>query len=88
VFTFLNPNVTTDDAFIARLVSEYGVVAIPMYDFYPADARRRNPRAGLDQLRLSFCFSESVGAQRRTDLREAVAAFAHAARVESGVAKS
>jgi (S)-3,5-dihydroxyphenylglycine transaminase len=88
VFTFLNPNVTTDDAFISRLVSEYGVVAIPMYDFYPADARRRNPRAGLDQLRLSFCFSESVGAQRRTDLREAVAAFARAARVESGVAKS
>ncbi len=85
VFTFLNPAVTTDDAFIARLVSEYGVVAIPMYDFYPADARQRNPRAGLDQLRLSFCFSESTGAQRRADLREAVAAFARAARVESGV---
>ncbi len=85
VFTFLNPNVSTDDAFIARLVSEYGVVAIPMYDFYPADARQRNPRAGLDQLRLSFCFSESTGAQRRADLREAVAAFAHAARVESGI---
>ena len=78
--------VTTDDAFIARLVSQYGVVAIPMYDFYPRDARQRNPRAGLDQLRLSFCFSESTGAQRRTDLREAVAAFARAARIESGVA--
>ena len=88
VFTFLNPKVTTDDAFIARLVSQYGVVAIPMYDFYPADARRRNPRAGFDELRLSFCFSESTGSQRRTDLREAVAAFAHAARVESGVAAS
>ena len=86
VFTFLNPDVSTDDAFIARLVSQYGVVAIPMYDFYPADARTRNPRAGFDQLRLSFCFSESVGAQRRTDLREAVAAFAHAARTESGIA--
>jgi DNA-binding transcriptional MocR family regulator len=86
VFTFLNPNVTTDDAFIARLVSQYGVVAIPMYDFYPPDARKRDPRAGLDQLRLSFCFSESVGAQRKTDLREAVAAFAHAARAESGIA--
>jgi len=57
-----------------------------MYDFYPADARKRNPRAGLDQLRLSFCFSESVGAQRKADLREAVAAFAHAARTESGIA--
>jgi (S)-3,5-dihydroxyphenylglycine transaminase len=85
VFTFLNPRVSTDDAFIARLVSEHGVVAIPMYDFYPADARKRNPRAGLDQLRLSFCFSESTGEQRRADLREAVAAFARAARIESGV---
>ena len=86
VFTFLNPSVTTDDAFIARLVSEYGVVAIPMYDFYPPDARRRNPRAGLDQLRLSFCFSESTGAERRRDLVEAVAAFCSAARAESGIA--
>jgi len=85
VFTFLNPRVSTDDAFIARLVSEYGVVAIPMYDFYPLDARKRNPRAGLDQLRLSFCFSESTGEQRRADLREAVAAFARAARIESGI---
>lgn len=86
VFTFRSPNVTTDDAFITRLVSQYGVVAIPMYDFYPSDARRRNPRAGLDQLRLSFCFSESIGAQRKADLREAVAAFARAARAESGIA--
>jgi (S)-3,5-dihydroxyphenylglycine transaminase len=86
VFTFLSPKITTDDAFIARLVSEYGVVAIPMYDFYPADARARNPRAGLDQLRLSFCFSESVGAQRVLDLREAVVAFCRAARIESGLA--
>jgi (S)-3,5-dihydroxyphenylglycine transaminase len=84
VFTFLDPRVTTDDAFIARLVSEYGVVAIPMYDFYPPDARARNPRAGLDQLRLSFCFSESTGAERRRDLAEAVAAFCAAARRESG----
>ena len=88
VFTFLNPKVTTDDAFIARLVSQYGVVAIPMYDFYPADARKRDPRAGLDQLRLSFCFSESVGAQRKADLHEAVVAFARAARAESGIAAS
>jgi DNA-binding transcriptional MocR family regulator len=84
VFTFQSPRVTTDDAFIARLVSEHGVVAIPMYDFYPPDARARNPRAGLDELRLSFCFSESTGAERRRDLREAVAAFCAAARTESG----
>jgi DNA-binding transcriptional MocR family regulator len=88
VFTFLNPNVSTDDAFIARLVSEHGVVAIPMYDFYPSDARQRNPRAGLDQLRLSFCFSESIGAQRRSDLRESIAAFARAARIESGIERA
>ena len=86
VFTFKGGKVTTDDAFIARLVSQYGVVAIPMYDFYPRDARLRNPRAGLDQLRLSFCFSESTGAQRKTELREAVAAFGRAVRIESGVA--
>lgn len=85
VFSFLGGNVTTDDAFIERLVSEYGVVAIPMYDFYPADARERDPRAGLDQLRLSFCFSESTGDDRRRDLREAVAAFCTAARTEAGV---
>jgi DNA-binding transcriptional MocR family regulator len=85
VFTFANPEVRTDDDFVARLVSDHGVVAIPMYDFYPRDARERDPRAGLDQLRLSFCFSESVGEQRRRDLREAVAAFCTAARAASGV---
>ena len=79
VFTFLDPAVTTDDEFVAKLVSEHGVVVIPMYDFYPPDARERNPRAGLDQLRLSFCFTESVGAQRTRDLRAAVRAFASAA---------
>ena len=84
VFSFLSPKVTTDDAFVAKLVSEYGVVVIPMYDFYPPDARARDPRAGLDQLRLSFCFSESTGAARRRDLAEAVAAFCVAARRESG----
>jgi DNA-binding transcriptional MocR family regulator len=86
VFTFAGGQVTTDQAFISRLVSEYGVVAIPMHDFYPADARARNPRAGLDQLRLSFCFSESVGAQRISDLTDAVAAFCRAARIEAGLA--
>ena len=79
VFTFLGEGVVTDDDFIARLVSDYGVVVIPMYDFYPPDARQRNPKAGLDQLRLSFCFTESVGAQRVADLKAAVAAFGDAA---------
>lgn len=75
VLTFRDPGITTDDAFMARLVSEHGVVAIPMYDFYPPDAKRRDPRAGLDQIRVSFCFSESFGENRRRDLQEAVEAL-------------
>jgi DNA-binding transcriptional MocR family regulator len=65
VFTFLDGNTRTDETFIERLVSEHGVVAIPMHDFYPRDARQRDPAAGLNQLRLSFCFSESIGEARR-----------------------
>jgi aspartate/methionine/tyrosine aminotransferase len=78
VFTIHLPNVTTDDDFVERLVSDHGVVVIPMYDFYPEDAKKRNPSAGLDQLRLSFCFSESLGDDRRKDLKEAVTAFCQA----------
>ena len=78
VFTISVPGVKTDDAFVEKLVADYGVVVIPMYDFYPADAKKRNPLIGFDQLRLSFCFSESLGDERRQDLREAVEAFCHA----------
>lgn len=85
VFTFLGQRVRTDDAFIAKLVSQYGVVVIPMYDFYPDDARQRNPDIGFDELRLSFCFTESQGDNRRRDMREAVAAFCIAAKHEAGV---
>jgi DNA-binding transcriptional MocR family regulator len=85
VFTFHNPAVRTDDAFIERMVAEYGIVVIPMYDFYPEDAKRRDPNAGLNQLRLSFCFSESTGEARRRDLKEAVEAFCIAAKRESGI---
>ena len=85
VFTFKTPGVRTDDAFIERLVADHGVVVIPMYDFYPRDARARDPNAGFSELRLSFCFSESMGEQRRRDLREAVAAFCAAARAVAGV---
>ena len=85
VFRFLSPGVRTDDTFIERLVSEYGIVVIPMYDFYPADARQRHPEAGLSELRLSFCFSESRGDERRADLSAAVAAFCEAARQIAGV---
>ena len=78
VFRFHDRNITTDAAFIEQLVSEFGIVVIPMYDFYPEDARRRNPSAGLNELRLSFCFSESYGKARRQDLTQAVSAFCRA----------
>jgi len=85
VFTFLGDEVTTDDEFIGRLVGEYGIVVIPMYDFYPADAKLRDARAGLNQLRLSFCFSESKGDARRRDMQEAVSAFCKAAKMVVGL---
>ena len=85
VFRFLDPDIVTDDEFVARLVAKYGVVVIPMYDFYPPDARERNPRAGLDELRLSFCFTERTGRARVEDLGAAVEAFARAVRAESGL---
>ena len=84
VFTFKRvagkPAIQTDDALIEQLVKEHGIVVIPMYDFYPADARQRDPGAGMNQLRLSFCFSESQGDARRADMREAVEAFCAAAK--------
>lgn len=85
VFTFLRGDVRTDDEFVQRLVAEYGLVVIPMYDFYPPDARERNPDAGFDQLRISFCFSESTGEQRRKDLREAVGVFCSAVKQIAGL---
>lgn len=85
VFTFLDPDVVTDDDFVARLVAEHGVVVIPMYDFYPPDARERNPKGGYDQLRLSFCFTERVGRDRVADLTAAVAAFGDAVLAVTGV---
>ena len=85
VFRFLDREIVTDDAFVERLVARYGVVVIPMYDFYPPDARQRDPRAGLDELRLSFCFTERTGPARIADLKAAVAAFTLAVRAESGL---
>ena len=90
MFTFLNGGkgnmVRTDDAMIENMVMEHGLVVIPMYDFYPKDARQRDPGAGMNQLRLSFCFSESAGQQRRDDMREAVEAFCQAAKALVGIA--
>jgi DNA-binding transcriptional MocR family regulator len=85
VFTFLQGGVRTDDEFIEQMVADYGLVVIPMYDFYPPDARSRNPDSGYDQLRISFCFSESTGEERRRDLTEAVAAFCVAVKQLAGL---
>ena len=85
VFTFVAGTVRTDDEFILQMVTDYGLVVIPMYDFYPPDARIRNPSAGFNQLRISFCFSESAGEQRRKDLREAVETFCRAVKKLAGV---
>ena len=41
MFALLDPDIVTDDECVARLVAEHGVVVIPMYDFYPVDARER-----------------------------------------------
>jgi hypothetical protein len=49
------------------------------------DARKRDPGAGMNQLRLSFCFSESSGQQRRDDMREAVEAFCQAVKLLVGI---
>lgn len=78
VFTFKSGNVITDQNFTNELVANHGVVVIPMFGFYPDDARERDPRAGLNQVRLSFCFNEQTGEGRRVALREAANAFADA----------
>ena len=85
VFTFLSDQFKTDDGFVEKLVSDYGVVVIPMYDFYPHDARQRDANVGLNQLRISFCFSESTGEARRQDMQEAATAFCHAVLKEAGL---
>ncbi|AFU97444.1 pyridoxal phosphate-dependent aminotransferase [Simiduia agarivorans] len=82
VFTLNHPSLHCDTAFTERLVADYGVVTIPTFSFYPDDARARNPMAGLNQLRLSFCFSEGEGAARRQQLLDASNAFASALRQE------
>ena len=88
VFSVNQPTIRADDEFIDMLTSEYGVVVVPMYDFYPSDARERNPNAGFNQLRISFCFSESTGDERRRDLREAVEAFSTAMLKLTGLAQA
>jgi DNA-binding transcriptional MocR family regulator len=80
VFTFRDGRVRTDAAFVERLVAEYGVVTIPMFGFYSADARERDPDVGLDQIRLSFSYSTGVGPARVAEMKAAVRAFGRAIR--------
>jgi 2-aminoadipate transaminase len=85
VFFFKKRKVRTTAELVQHLVATYGVVTIPMYGFFPEDAKERDPEAGLDQLRLSFSFNERIGEGRRADLAEAVRAFAGAVRAECGL---
>lgn len=84
-FSINQKSLRVDDVFTNGLVEKYGVVVVPMYGFYPDDFLERSPNAGYDQLRLSFCFTESAGDDRRRDLREAVSAFCHAMKKECGL---
>jgi DNA-binding transcriptional MocR family regulator len=82
VFTIHKPMLRTDQQFIEKLVAKYGIVTIPMFGFYPNDAKQRDPAIGLNQLRLSFSYNETIGQERRDDLTQAVYAFANAMRLE------
>ncbi len=84
-FTIKTPGIRVDDTFTNALVEKYGVVVVPMYGFYPDDFLRHSPSAGFNQLRLSFCFTESTGEERRRDLHEAVVAFCYAMKEECGL---
>ena len=88
VFTFLNETIRTDEDMVANLVSDFGVVVVPMAEFYPADAQERRPGVGLNQIRLSFCFTESAPGKRADDMREAVLTFCAAAKKLSGIMES
>ena len=85
VFTFKKRQLRTSQELVERLVAEHGVVTIPMFGFYPEDARERDPGVGLDQLRLAFSYGERVGEGRRADMEEAVRAFAGAVRHGCGL---
>ena len=77
-----DPSISIDNEFALRLVENYGVVIVPMYDFYPDDARGRNPRAGFDEMRVSFCFTEGGADKRRKELESAVDQFCVAMQAE------
>ncbi len=80
VFTFRDARFRTDGAFVERLVAEHGVVTIPMFGFYSADAKQRDPDVGLNQIRLSFSYSTGVGEARVKEMQAAVSAYGRAVR--------
>ena len=86
-FKVKRKGIRIDDKFTGKLVERYGVVVVPMYGFFPDDYRNSYPNAGFDQLRLSFCFSESAGQQRRDDLRRATEVFSNAMLAECGLSR-
>ncbi len=85
VFTIKNKGVRTNQELVERLIGEYGVVTIPMFGFFPEDAKARDPEIGLDQLRLSFSFNERLGEGRRADMKAAVRVFCAVMRKECGL---
>ncbi len=85
VLTFKKKQVRTDQDFAEKLIVEHGVVTIPMFGFFPEDARERDPNVGMDQLRLSFSFNEGIGETRRRDMEDAVHALSVAVRAECGL---
>jgi 2-aminoadipate transaminase len=88
VFSFRKGAISTGDSFVQRLMERYGIVVVPMHHFFPRDARQRNAEAGLDQLRLSFSFTEGCGRDRVREIRSAAAAFCNAVLYESGLRES
>jgi len=82
VVTIRDPHIEVNDQFALHLVEEYGIVIVPMFDFFPDDARQRDRSAGYSQMRLSFGFTESVGEQRTRDLQAAIDQFCTAMRKE------
>ncbi len=75
VITFLDGRLPPSPQLAERLLKEHRVTTVPMVDFYPQDARTRDPQAGMNQLRLAFSFTEGVGDARRREMETAVEIF-------------
>ncbi|MBI2340944.1 MAG: PLP-dependent aminotransferase family protein [Deltaproteobacteria bacterium] len=66
----------TDMDFVADLLQQDKVTAIPTNDFFPPDAKERNPAVSHGALRLSFSFTRSDDPDlRRAEIERAVNRF-------------